>query len=208
MTRNQRLYQQQVTRLRRNSYYWRRQGYLIDLDLIPARPQRITRQFLERLSNIRPRDLIYTGETVSDSARFLGVGGEITGAQINEQYRQPEPERFEDAEEVPLPDYSEVIIANYRREIARFPGPIYEMVIGGWLNPLIHEQGIDNVAKMIEDSPEKLKEYLNRVAYGDSASAVADYTANMLNYMPDMTESRKRDLQEAFETYGSFYETV
>ena len=51
---------------------------------------------------------------------------------------------------------------------------------------------------MLTNSPYVFHEYLNRVSY-DSETAVTEYAASMMEYLPGLSDQRKSDLMDQFE---------
>lgn len=92
--------------------------------------------------------------------------------------------------------WAEAIIANYRAQIHMYPS-IAEPILSSWLDRLIEEHGKEDVAKMLEDGAQAGHILTFDIAY--KTDLLMGYMADLLDFLPEMTDWYKAEIMEAFE---------
>lgn len=111
----------------------------------------------------------------------------------------PKPEKAYPAKVIKdISFFAETVIANYRKYIAFFPRSA-NPILTVWLDRLIEENGIENVATMIQSGAQAGHILTYQIAYDEEL--LAGYMADMLDYLPDMTDWYKAEIMEQFESW-------
>lgn len=95
--------------------------------------------------------------------------------------------------------YSEAIIANYLDSIRHYPSNA-EPILRNWLNSIISKYGKDDVATMLQEGANNGVVLTYDIAYDNEK--LQGYIADMLDFLPEMTEQWKEDVMEAFESWA------
>ena len=198
LTPNQQEYRKQITRLNRAIRRIEKAGYVFQEDIIFEMPKRVTKKAIERLKAIKPKDLYqFTVRLYPETGEII-PGQEARTESARERARKAAETRRNNRENaMTFGQYQDTIIQNFKNYILGFPRSISERLIS-WINALIQQAGTEAVATMLTNSPDVFHEYLNRVSY-DSETAVTEYAASMMEYLPDLSDQRKSDLMEQFE---------
>ena len=96
--------------------------------------------------------------------------------------------------------FEQTVINNFKNYIDDFPDSISNY-INNWIDSLIAQRGIFDVAQMLEDNSEDLQHYL--MIY-PSDQAVIEYCSALIQYLPAMSEQEMAELQEYFEQEDDF----
>lgn len=96
--------------------------------------------------------------------------------------------------------YSEAVIFNYRQTLKLFPVKA-EPLLTAWLDSLIEQHGADDVATMLQEGAKNGNIVNFEIAY--SLEKLEGYIAEMLNYLPEMTDWYKAEVMEQFEEWGN-----
>lgn len=107
------------------------------------------------------------------------------------------PVNIQDDENIMETGFASLEVDGFKQSISVFPKEIAEKVIA-LIDKMIVEQGIEDVAIALENMPYQLHGYLNRNKY-DSSSALEEFSAALIEYLPNASEQYKRDLMDAFE---------
>lgn len=94
--------------------------------------------------------------------------------------------------------YSDAIIANYRNQLRQYPA-MAEPMLTNWLDYMIAEHGKDDVAKMLEDGAKNGVVLTFEIAY--SEDKLVGYIADLMDWLPEMTDWYKAELMEQFEMW-------
>lgn len=200
-------------------------GYVVG-NILPKQVKRPTRKSIEKLNRIKAPEIYAkskavnpeTGEIITarerqklDRRRAAQKAAETRRKNLESTY--PEKMRNVSRETLeieptkslpPLPSYGEIIVGNFKAEMARMPGDNGSRIIG-FINDLINKEGLDAVATMLEEANNAGK----MPNYGFLASGqedlVIDALGEMLEFLPDVSESFKRDVIEDFEYHEGGY---
>lgn len=191
-----------------------KRGYLFSVDALPPKPKRITKASVRKLEKLTPSVLykkaVYAGEATEDEIVPAIVGRKLErklsakkSAQTR-KYRLKEPTQeptntsgFEPPENLLERGISNVIVQNFKSQIAYFPKEISDVIIS-LINKLVSEQGIEDVAYSLQHMPMQFYDYINRKGYASSAS-VLEFSSSLIEYLPTASEEYKKDLMDAFE---------
>lgn len=202
---NKTAYQKELKRIKQFIRRAEKRGYQFRENVIPKKPANITKASVNKLKKITPQSLykkaIYGGEA---------TGGEIvTGVQGRkaerkqasrkgaETRKQRKKQTIENYDTMPYTEFTDIVIANFKSDILRFPKEISDRVLS-LVNQIITQQGANAVAEALQNMPETFYQILRRVGY-DSESAMQELSTSLINYLPDVSEQYKCDLMDAFE---------
>lgn len=137
--------------------------------------------------------------------REQGVRGtELTKLTIELKALTPEklramtvPVHIQEVDNIMETGFATLEVEGFKSSISSFPKEIADKVIA-FINKMIVEQGIEDVAIALENTPYQLHDYLNRNKY-DSSSALEEFSSALIEYLPNASEQYKRDLMDAFE---------
>lgn len=206
-TKQRRRIQQFITRAEKR-------GYLFSADVLPPKPKRITKASIRRLekltSSVLYKKAVYGGEATEGEIVPGSVGRKAERklsakkAAHTRKYRLNKPAQeatntpgFEVPENLLEKGIANVIVQNFKSQIAYFPKEISDAIIS-LINKLVSEQGIEDVAYSLQHMPIKFYEYINRKGYASSAS-VLEFSSSLIEYLPSASEEYKKDLMDAFE---------
>ena len=113
-----------------------------------------------------------------------------------EEYTPEQGQAREDKVQTDSSFYSEAIIANYKNQIKQYPAMAEPMLLN-WLEYMILEHGKDDVAKMLEDGAKNGVVLTFEIAY--SEEKLVGYIADLMDWLPEMTDWYKAELLEQFE---------
>ena len=95
--------------------------------------------------------------------------------------------------------FADSVIANFRDNLKHFPDKA-EPLLNSWLDRLINEYGSEAVADMLQQGAENGIILTERVAY--SNDKLQGYIAEMLDYLPDMTDWYKAEVLDSMEEWA------
>lgn len=99
--------------------------------------------------------------------------------------------------------YAEAIISNYRIQLKQYPA-MAEPMLSSWLDSMIAEHGVEDVATMLQAGADDGNALTFEIAY--STEKLEGYVAEMLNYLPEMTDWYKAEIMEQFESWEGIYD--
>lgn len=92
------------------------------------------------------------------------------------------------------------MIAEYRRQISRFPAKVASIVLTK-LDEAIKKSGKDVVAYRLQYSNLSLSEYLNNVGlFGDSIQAILEYCDAMFGDLPGMDKQARLQISDILDS--------
>lgn len=208
LTPIQQQYRKERRRIQNAMNRLEKQGYVLQDDLLPSVPKKVTQASINRLKKINT-EAIYkksvrldteTGETTPgivarDKARSQRAKEAARRRSFKQEYVSPqfytEPPQY-----TTFPSGADIIINNFRSDvIGRFPesaGPI----LNRWLDGLLAQQDKEDVANMLETAAANGVVIDYKVAYNTEAlmGAIADF----MDYL-DTTSGFKQDLMDTLE---------
>ena len=183
--------------------------------------QRVTQKALKTITNIKPNDLYKQAEYVDTSTGEYVSGTEgrkIERQKATQKARETRERKKKEVysyaddiyEEVYTPtntnigNSNKIIVNNFYEYLKSFPrnltAPLSQLV-----KNLEHTNGSDDVAEMLQSLPENFLECLARYGY-DSKGAVDDFSTQLIEYMPNISDEYKKDLMEQFEFHEMGYD--
>ena len=210
-------YKEQYNKLRKNIQrqinYYKKQGFEVTTE-IPDIPKKITKGSVNRLlkykSNLKKQEFldVETGQVASlyklkkekkedlRKAEKVFWGGE-------EAKKESSDAEFSTYMNIPFDDFvqfSDMVIAEYRRQISRFPKKVAEIVLTK-LDEAIKKSGKNNVAYRLQYNNESLSEYLNNVGlFGDSIQAILEYCDAMFGDLPGMDKESRLQISDIMDS--------
>lgn len=219
-------YEKERRRVQQFIYRARKRGYSFPEDIIPQKPKRITQASVRRLQKLKPETL-YKKATYGGEATYgeivSGTEGrkaekEATKAKAQASRKRKKTARKEGVKKEkidneisftpPAPKvnvyssaFSEAVIANYKAHIAQF-NPHAQSLLNSWLNRIISAHGVDDTAQMLEDAANAGLLLNYQIVYDDKK--LAQYMADMMDYLPEAGELFKEEMAEAMEEEEDF----
>ena len=211
LTKNQIAFKKQVTRIKNFIRRATKRGYEFSDNVIPTMPKRVTKKSIEKIKNIKPKDLYSkasyldksTGEIVSGS-----TGRKIErnlSRQKSKETRKNNTNKRHSNNNKNYTTYETVIMRNFYEYIKTFTSNKIRDGLFGMIKTLEHEQGRTEVAKALQNMPLQFHEILARCGY-DSDKALMEFETSFLEYFPNVSEQYKKDLMEKLEYNEMGYE--
>lgn len=210
LTKNQIAFKKQVTRIKNFIRRATKRGYEFSDNVIPTMPKRVTKKSIEKIKNIKPKDL-YSKASYLDKSTGEIVSGS-TGRKIErnlstqkaKQTRKNNNKRHSNNNKNYI-TYETVIMKNFYEYIKSFTSNKIRDSLYGMIKSLEHEQGRTEVAKALQNMPLQFHEILARCGY-DSDKALMEFETSFLEYFPNVSEQYKKDLMEKLEYNEMGYE--
>lgn len=196
-------YYKQRQRIQRGIKRVEKRGYILQKEILPPVPKKITKQSVSRLAKIKPETIyknavkldIETGELVEGTkARNI----ERLNRKKDRRYnaKQEKTEEFE-YDYTGFPEFADIVISNFRADIAmKFPKVAYPKVTT-WLDQLLTRYSKYDVAQMLQDAAENGIMIDYSVAYNDELLNAR--LGEFLNFLPGVSQGWKEDIMEQLE---------
>ena len=211
LTKNQIAFKKQVTRIKNFIRRATKRGYEFSDNVIPTMPKRVTKKSIEKIKNIKPKDLYSkasyldksTGEMVSGSTGRK-IERNLSSQKAKETRKNNNNKRHSNNNKNYI-TYETVIMKNFYEYIKSFTSNKIRDSLFGMIKSLEHEQGRTEVAKALQNMPLQFHEILARCGY-DSDKALMEFETSFLEYFPNVSEQYKKDLMEKLEYNEMGYE--
>ena len=211
LTKNQIAFKKQVTRIKNFIRRATKRGYEFSDNVIPTMPKRVTKKSIEKIKNIKPKDL-YSKASYLDKSTGEIVSGS-TGRKIErnlstqkaKQTRKNNNNKRHSNNNKNYTTYETVIMKNFYDYIKSFTSNKIRDSLFGMIKTLEYEQGKSEVAKALQNMPLQFHEILARCGY-DSDKALMEFETSFLEYFPNVSEQYKKDLMEKLEYNEMGYE--
>lgn len=211
LTKNQIAFKKQVTRIKNFIRRATKRGYEFSDNVIPTMPKRVTKKSIEKIKNIKPKDLYSkasyldksTGEIVSGSTGRK-IERNLSKQKAKETRKNNNNKRHSNNNKNYI-TYETVIMKNFYEYIKSFTSNKIRDSLFGMIKTLEHEQGRTEVAKALQNMPLQFHEILARCGY-DSDKALMEFETSFLEYFPNVSEQYKKDLMEKLEYNEMGYE--
>ena len=211
LTKNQIAFKKQVTRIKNFIRRATKRGYEFSDNVIPNMPKRVTKKSIEKIKNIKPKDLYSkasyldksTGEIVSGSTGRK-IERNLSTQKAKETRKNNNNKRHSNNNKNYI-TYETVIMKNFYEYIKSFSSNKIRDSLYGMIKSLEHEQGRTEVAKALQNMPLQFHEILSRCGY-DSDKALMEFETSFLEYFPNVSEQYKKDLMEKLEYNEMGYE--
>lgn len=204
-------YKKQVKRLKQAVRRAEKRGYIVPENVIPKQPKRITKKSVERLKKITTKEIYSKSEKLDFETGEL-IPGEVARKQERSESAKKaakkrkekrynaekgESEYYEPQYET-FPSAADIVIANFRAELARFP-EVAQPIVNKWLDRLLNDYSKEDVAEMLENAAAQGLGIDYSVAYREDL--LLDRLSEMLELLPDASTGNKMDIMEALEYY-------
>lgn len=225
-TKNQKLYQKQIERVRRSMQRYAKQGYIFrELNDYFPTPKRITQSVLKNLQSFKGKKIRDLG--VKDTKEYQDFVNEVENP-AQETYIESTPETENIAN---YGDISRIQIENLYAELDNFPAEIKTFLVQQFedimyragLNAIneneynvdtndiqaVKEVGKIYISSVLQDNT-SLIYYIQNSGY-DSYQAIREYCSDIVNKLEDigvLGASEKDELDDMFEMQLGFYETM
>ena len=211
LTKNQIAFKKQVTRIKNFIRRATKRGYEFSDNVIPNMPKRVTKKSIEKIKNIKPKDLYSkasyldksTGEIVSGSTGRK-IERNLSTQKAKETRKNNNNKRHSNNNKNYI-TYETVIMKNFYEYIKSFTSNKIRDSLYGMIKTLEYEQGRTEVAKALQNMPLQFHEILARCGY-DSDKAIMEFETSFLEYFPNVSEQYKKDLMEKLEYNEMGYE--
>ena len=211
LTKNQIAFKKQVTRIKNFIRRATKRGYEFSDNVIPTMPKRVTKKSIEKIKNIKPKDLYSkasyldksTGEIVSGSTGRK-IERNLSSQKAKETRKNNNNKRHSNNNKNYI-TYETVIMKNFYEYIKSFTSNKIRDSLYGMIKTLEVEQGRTEVAKALQNMPLQFHEILARCGY-DSGKALMEFETSFLEYFPNVSEQYKKDLMEKLEYNEMGYE--
>lgn len=211
LTKNQIAFKKQVTRIKNFIRRATKRGYEFSDTVIPTMPKRVTKKSIEKIKNIKPKDLYSkasyldksTGEIVSGSTGRK-IERNLSAQKAKETRKNNNNKRHSNNNKNYI-TYETVIMKNFYEYIKSFTSNKIRDSLYGMIKTLEYEQGKSEVAKALQNMPLQFHEILARCGY-DSDKAIMEFETSFLEYFPNVSEQYKKDLMEKLEYNEMGYE--
>ena len=211
LTKNQIAFKKQITRIKNFIRRATERGYEFSDNVIPTMPKRVTKKSIEKIKNIKPKDLYSkasyldksTGEIVSGSTGRK-IERNLSTQKAKETRKNNNNKRHSNNNKNYI-TYETVIMKNFYEYIKSFTSNKIRDSLFGMIKTLEHEQGRTEVAKALQNMPLQFHEILARCGY-DSDKALMEFETSFLEYFPNVSEQYKKDLMEKLEYNEMGYE--
>ena len=211
LTKNQIAFKKQITRIKNFIRRATKRGYEFSDNVIPTMPKRVTKKSIEKIKNIKPKDLYSkasyldksTGEIVSGSTGRK-IERNLSSQKAKETRKNNTNKRHSNNNKNYI-TYETVIMKNFYEYIKSFTSNKIRDSLFGMIKTLEHEQGRTEVAKALQNMPLQFHEILARCGY-DSDKALMEFETSFLEYFPNVSEQYKKDLMEKLEYNEMGYE--
>ena len=211
LTKNQIAFKKQITRIKNFIRRATKRGYEFSDNVIPTMPKRVTKKSIEKIKNIKPKDLYSkasyldksTGEIVSGSTGRK-IERNLSSQKAKETRKNNNNKRHSNNNKNYI-TYETVIMKNFYEYIKSFTSNKIRDSLFGMIKTLELEQGRTEVAKALQNMPLQFHEILARCGY-DSGKALMEFETSFLEYFPNVSEQYKKDLMEKLEYNEMGYE--
>lgn len=202
-------YKKQVKRIKQAIRRAEKRGYIVPDNIIPKQTKKITRKSVERLKKITTNDIyaksekldLETGELVpglvarKEERSALSKKAAKTRKEKRYNADKGESEYYEPQYET-FPSAADIIIANFRANLTRFP-EVAQPLVNQWLNRLLNDYSKEDVAEMLENAAAQGLGIDYSIAYREDL--LIDRLSEMLDLLPGASTGNKMDIMEALE---------
>lgn len=202
-------YKKQVKRLKQAVRRAEKRGYIVPENVIPKQPKRITKKSVERLKKITTKEIYSKSEKLDFETGEL-IPGEVARKQERSESAKKaaktrkekrynaekgESEYYEPQYET-FPSGADIIIGNFKAEMARFP-EVAQPIVNKWLDRLLRDYSKEDVAEMLENAASQGLGVDYSIAYREDL--LLDRLSEMFDLLPGASTGNKIDIMEAME---------
>lgn len=202
-------YKKQVKRLKQAVRRAEKRGYIVPENVIPKQPKRITKKSVERLKKITTKEIYSKSEKLDFETGEL-IPGEVARKQERSESAKKaaktrkekrynaekgESEYYEPQYET-FPSGANIIIGNFKAEMARFP-EVAQPIVNKWLDRLLRDYSKEDIAEMLENAASQGLGIDYSIAYREDL--LLDRLSEMFDLLPGASTGNKIDIMEAME---------
>ena len=211
LTPLQREYGKQRKRIQQAIKRAEKRGYILEKEILPQIPKKITTQSVKRLSKID------TNKIYENSVKLDTETGEITPGKVARKQERSEaakkaartrkevrynsvkqePEQYELPSYTSFPSEADIVIQNFKADVvSRFP-EVAAPILSDWLNRLLSLYDKEDVTQMLQDSADAGVTIDYSVSYNEEA--LLSRIADMMDYLPGASTGMKSEIMDALE---------
>ena len=202
-------YKKQVKRLKQAVRRAEKRGYIVPENVIPKQPKRITKKSVERIKKITTKEIYSKSEKLDFETGEL-IPGEVGRKQERSEAakkaaktrkekrynaKKGESEYYEPQYDA-FPSGADIIIANFKAEMSRFP-EVAQPIASQWLDRLLIDYSKEDVAEMLENAAAQGLGVDYSIAYREDL--LLDRLSEMLDLLPGASTGNKIGIMEAME---------
>lgn len=207
-------YNKELKRIKQFIRRAEKRGYQFKDNVIPERPNRITKASVRKLKKITPETLykksVYGGEATFGEI-VKGTEGRKAERKLAAQRASETRKLRKQVKTATVPDprftpptnisddtsfYDRVTISGFKQHVSVFNERASTM-LKTWLDKLLQNHSEHDVATMLNDGAENGNIVTYQIVY--SRDKLVEYMSNMLDYLPDEGELFKEQFMEAME---------
>lgn len=198
--RNERLYNKEMSRIKRFVKNAEKRGYQFDLSFLPDKPQNIKITSVRKLQKIKPADFykhgVYGGPESFGEIIPAEEGRKLerkASAKKSQQTRKKNRENRNNKNQnnnTNRDNYSHnddfftnVVISNWYGELETFANGSAYNLLRAWMGSMIRENGRENVAQMLQEGAEAGVRLTWETVY--KSGYAKTYMGDLLDHMPD-----------------------
>lgn len=196
-----------------------KRGYIFEEDILPARPKRVRAESVRRLAALTPEKLykkaMYAGEAtqgeVVKGTKGAKLERSLRSKKAAETRRAAAAKKKTPSKPVSMPGieaedgsfFDRVVITQFREHISNF-NPWAAGLLRAWLDKIIARFGTHDAAVMLEEAARAGHVVTYKVVY--ESEKMYGFIAEMMDYLPEMTDWFKADFMEAMEMEEDYSE--
>lgn len=204
LTPNQKEYAKQLKRIKQFIRRAEKRGYIFEDNVIPETPKRITKKSIQKIRDIKPKNLYEKAKAVDYETGEILTGVEArkierksSAKKAAETRKKNKASKKPAQQETYYPSFTDIIISNYRVHIRQF-NENASSLLENWLDKIIATHGRDDTAIMLNDGAENGHIITYQIVY--KHDALLQYMSAMLNYLPEAGVVFEEQLMDAIET--------
>lgn len=220
-------YKKELRRIKQFIRRASKRGFFWDKYPIPNQPKKITSKSVERLRKITP-DVLYkkgeyvvqeTGELIPaikgrklERKRAVEKAKETTSKSKKDRksktkqkpkdtpiYSPDDDEAEYDTDDTYYPNFVDIVLSNFRGQLAQFPNAEGTPLLLAWFDKLIADNGREAVAQMLQEGAEQGLLITWETVY--KSVNTKTYMTEMMNYLPDQGKFYTEQIMDTMEQF-------
>lgn len=200
--RNERLYQKEISRIKRFVKSAEKRGYQFDLSFLPKKPKNVKITTVRKLQAIKPKDL-YKHSVYGGAESYGEIISGLKGRKLERkaaakkaaQTRKRNKNKNNNSNNTNTnPDthynpthntdfYFKSVISMWYGELSTFANGEAYALLRAWMGSMIRENGIENVAKMLQEGADAGVRLTWETVY--KTGNAETYIGDLLDNIPD-----------------------
>ena len=214
-TPTERAYSKQVRRIKQFISRAEKRGFHFNENVLPKRPNRITRASVRKLAKLTP-DKLYEKAEYAGTLSYGEIVPSIEGLKLERSARankgaetkkyklaHPTQEPTNTKGFIPPENISEdtsffdaVVISGFKAHVRQFNEHASNLLLS-WLDKILATNDVHDVATMLNDGAEAGLIVTYQIVY--SQDKLTQYMSEMLDYLPEAGELFKAEMMDAME---------